>query len=421
MKRVSLTSSRPARSGTFILLTLGTALSACGQTVPGTVTVRDSAGVTIVENGPDARISAERWTVAAEPSLRIGTVEGDSMRQFTRVTDGVRLDDGRIIVADAGARQLRAFGPEGVFLWKQGRAGGGPGEYVGLSDVVRLGGDTVAILDRRARRLTVLGSDGTMGRSVPVDAPLPAGTPGVSPSADVHRGRLLVSGHAPGAAPRAGAPADGSDYRWQTLYLLDSNGAVTTLDTVRWAPMVPGPGGRSAWPRYGWNTQITASDDGLYMGTGEAYEVGRYDDRFRLERLIRWTGPDRTVTKADLEEYFRLYVIRSRTPPEGEAELRSSLDEVPAADRKPAYFELRTDRAGRLWVRDLDLAWLHPPDSLRWTVFDPLGRLLARAVLPGSVLPLEIGEDYVLARWRDELDVDHVALYDLVRSRPSEH
>jgi hypothetical protein len=47
------------------------------------VTVRDSAGVEIVEHAGDLWAYAPNWTVADSPSLRIGAVDGDAAYLFT--------------------------------------------------------------------------------------------------------------------------------------------------------------------------------------------------------------------------------------------------------------------------------------------------------------------------------------------------
>ena len=54
-------------------------------------------------------------------------------------------------------------------------------------------------------------------------------------------------------------------------------------------------------------------------------------------------------------------------------------------------------------------------DVAAYRVFDPEGRMIARVALPPRVTPLEIGEDYLVARRLDELDVEYGELYRLIR------
>jgi sugar lactone lactonase YvrE len=90
---------------------------------------------------------------------------------------------------------------------------------------------------------------------------------------------------------------------------------------------------------------------------------------------------------------------------------------VPAADHFPFYDQLEVDREGRLWVREYGSDASAPSRS--WLVFDPEGRLVARATLPTSLTILEIGEDSVLGVEPDELDVEHVRLWTWTVSDPS--
>ena len=145
---------------------------------------------------------------------------------------------------------------------------------------------------------------------------------------------------------------------------------------------------------------------------------GRAGDEPVLRRLIRWPGTPQAVTDEDWEAYFRGYVERTRTPPEGEARLRASLRGVAVADRKPAYNEMMLDAAGNLWLRDYEFPWRLVPPETQWTVFDDEGRLRARAVLPAGFRPYEIGEDRVLGLQYDEAEVQRVVVLELEK-RPA--
>jgi hypothetical protein len=73
------------------------------------------------------------------------------------------------------------------------------------------------------------------------------------------------------------------------------------------------------------------------------------------------------------------------------------------------------DPDGNLWV----LAYTRPGDERRsWTVFAPEGRALGTVETPPGLRIMEIGADYVLGVWRDDLDVEHVRMYRLDRERP---
>jgi hypothetical protein len=69
---------------------------------PSASQVRDSIGIRIVENSGEVWRAGSGWQLASAPSISIGRVEGDSNYQLFRVRGALRLDDGVIIVANAG-------------------------------------------------------------------------------------------------------------------------------------------------------------------------------------------------------------------------------------------------------------------------------------------------------------------------------
>ena len=92
-------------------------------------TARDSAGVRVVENLRPAWGPGQTWRISDEPVLEIGVEEGEEAYELYRVVDALRLDDGRIVVSNAGTGELRFFDHQGTHLWNAGRHGQGPGEF----------------------------------------------------------------------------------------------------------------------------------------------------------------------------------------------------------------------------------------------------------------------------------------------------
>lgn len=91
---------------------------------------------------------------------------------------------------------------------------------------------------------------------------------------------------------------------------------------------------------------------------------------------------------------------------------RGLYEDIPFPDTLPAFEALSLQHGGRLWVKETSLdnpaltAW-------SWSVFDSDGRPLGAVELPAGFQPLEIGTDYVLGLWEDDLGVEYVQLYDL--------
>jgi hypothetical protein len=77
-------------------------------------------------------------------------------------------------------------------------------------------------------------------------------------------------------------------------------------------------------------------------------------------------------------------------------------------------FPTSLDDEGYLWVGN----YLRPMETdRRFSVFDPDGRWLTVVDVPDDIDVFEVGADYVLARWTDELDVEYVRVYGLSRPR----
>jgi hypothetical protein len=119
---------------------------------------------------------------------------------------------------------------------------------------------------------------------------------------------------------------------------------------------------------------------------------------------------DFTLTPDDREDYVRGR-LTGLSPEERPAE-RARVEALPFPETRPALGTLLPDRGGNLWVGD----WvLFPETPKEWKVFDPAGRWLGVVEVPIRFFPYEIGEDWVLGVERDELDVEYVVVYPLIK------
>ena len=74
------------------------------------VSVKDSAGVEIVTNVAPDTDADFGWSLADTPSLVIGERDGsDPAFQFSRIGSALRLIDGRIVILEIQAAELRWF------------------------------------------------------------------------------------------------------------------------------------------------------------------------------------------------------------------------------------------------------------------------------------------------------------------------
>ena len=131
-----------------------TTLSCTSDAAPGpTVTRVDSAGVTIVQNSGPIPTDGGGWAVASEPSLSIGTLEGEESYQFFGVAGARSFSDGRIGVVNSSSREIRIYTAEGTFIQAFGQRGSGPEEFE-MPALAGSVGDTLIVVDRAHHRLT---------------------------------------------------------------------------------------------------------------------------------------------------------------------------------------------------------------------------------------------------------------------------
>jgi hypothetical protein len=95
------------------------------------------------------------------------------------------------------------------------------------------------------------------------------------------------------------------------------------------------------------------------------------------------------------------------------APLKRALERLPPLPAEQTYRFVRVDDVGLLWSRDP----IGPNSSTRhWTVYDSTGAILARADTPLRFDVYQIGEDFILGRWRNEEDVEFIRTYGLTRT-----
>jgi hypothetical protein len=202
------------------------------------------------------------------------------------------------------------------------------------------------------------------------------------------------------------------------LILLDSDGAV--LDTLGFFPsmeisILSVAGNRlTGFVPFGKNSYFGLRGASVLVGTADAMEVREYDDEGNLVSIARVPGADLTVTDDD-ERWFEEHLSRRAKTPQEQQMLGPLLESLIYPETKAAYSGLLVDPSGNVWLRT---GRHFPPEgpSPEWTVFSVDGAWLGSLEMPEGFDPLEVGEDYLLGVWRDELDVESVRVYGLERS-----
>lgn len=369
--------------------------------------VRDSAGVTIVENERPPLDSRLGWRVGEAPAVTIGSPAGDPVYELFRVGGATRLSDGRIVVANAGSGELRVFDSDGVHLESWGGQGDGPGEFGPMAPgrVMTWPGDSLMARDPFSGRASIFGIDGEFGRILRpegvyanVVGPLPDGRIFAATLTTYPGGSQGTSELARPDVEYGILEADGTVHRNLGAY---PGSELYVVNTANGPRPRRHPFTRNAYP-FVWGdlVVITAND---------RYEIRAYRTDGSPARTVRRDHEARAPTRADL----RNHVARQNS---GQPEAGFTLDAVvdmPLVESFPAFGRALVDRLGYLWIEEYRLPG---EDHRLWTVFDPEGRVLGLVDMPEINRILEIGEDYILGRREDELDIEYVDLWTLDRS-----
>ena len=144
---------------------------------------------------------------------------------------------------------------------------------------------------------------------------------------------------------------------------------------------------------------------------GAAYDISVAELGGRHLR-VRRTVEGRPVSADEAARFVEEYVAGYSE--ERRADVRSRFEQVTAASHLPTHAGLAFDSDGNLWVE----GYRPPRDThlLRtWSVFDPDGRWLGDLDLPHGLRVDEIGKDYIAGVERDDVGVEYVRVYRVVK------
>jgi hypothetical protein len=383
-------------------------LTACSSDARTTaVSVRDSAGITIVDNDLE-RLSAV-CAVDSTPTLSIGIDSGAAEYELNRVFGAARLSDGRIVLVNGGSSEIRFYDQRGLFLARGGRGGNGPGEFRNAFYLSVLPGDTVWVGDYAPWQFLAFTPDARYVRTV---QPRPQqAQPDIFDVLDNGRSVLGVRSSI--------APPPGGGLQMRELIIMVHAATGELLDTVgvfphgrrsRVSPTAP-----TTTPYFESLTHTDAGGLRLAIGHGATPQLTIYDlaGDLKLERLIRWTTADRTITSADAADArSRRLAEYAKFPPSPVLTQMVAAEEGrTVAEQFPAFTGVQMGRDGRIWIREF--AKPGSPPRPQWIGFDRDGQFSCRAAVPNVSELLEFGTDYVLAKTEDELGVERVVQFSL--------
>ena len=385
------------------LLLATSGLAGCGQEAAQdaqSFQVRDSAGVTIYDNSAGEWTEATAWTLSSEPILTIGELDGPEEYLFFRASGARRLSNGNIVVANRGTNELRFYDPNGTYVRTVGREGDGPGEFRSMGEPWLLGSDSIVISDVLYQRLTVFDINGQLGRSFQLD-PMPAAR-GATARGILADASLLVS-----ATIRFQGQRPQGMYRDTVLYArysLEGTQQTTGIRRPGIAWYVGSlDGGTSLTGLVGTapNPTFKVFGDRWYYGTAQSWEIEAYSPDGALTHLFRRNEANRPFTQ-EMEDEDR----ETLSPAEARFRLL-----IPIPETLPAYRSFMIGDDGSLWVEN----YTRSGEQSSWAVFRDDGRYLGDVDTPMGAQVTHIGDDFVLVIWEDELEVQRVQMYELIK------
>lgn len=373
--------------------------------VPATTT-EDSAGVAIIRSSGAAWKKGTGWRLPEAPRISIGADLDDEKSSFSAIRGAIRLSDSRIVVADRGNDELRVFGPDGVLLKTVGRSGEGPGEYRSLWSIGPLPGDSFFAYDSELVRVSIY--DDTAGFVQVVRLPVFFAAVDRLPD-----GRWVgaTSEGGLGSAPTPSTPR-GIMRPEAAVIVLDGNGSepdtiATVLGHESYVGQVWGRVGVMPAP-FGRTFSLVVRGQELLFALGESlgFDVrspaGELVTRVQGPALTREIGPEEATA-------YRTAMMAGFSAVVGES-METLLDQAGLPAEKALVSDMLTTPGGMVWLSAYQNYRYY---TGLWHVIDPKGAYLGEVQLPHRFELLEAGDDYLLGKWRDDLGVNSIRMYEI--------
>ncbi|MEQ1691326.1 MAG: hypothetical protein ABMA00_08585 [Gemmatimonas sp.] len=333
------------------------------------------------------------WRIQPTPEIRLGY--GDVVAaSLTAPVGASRLPNGNTLVGDRGDFALVEYSPKGEVLRKSGRKGKGPGEVTFLMNFLRCG-DSLVTLDFDANRASVLNLEGKVGRTFRLKQ-LPYRS-----SCNARMQFLFMDTERnPSGRPVVNRPL--LPYR---ILPADSSAGIALGD-------LPGieQFGPSRYP-LGRDPRVAIGRTRAYIALADSFEIRVFDMSGKPLPSYSLRMAQVEATQADLDAFKEDEIA---TMGEKSRPMYNQLyAKVPLAKYLPATRDLIVDADDNLWVQHYPRA---SSPLVRWTVFSPVGKVLATIALPRAFELYEAGRDYVLGRYIDPNEsIPEVRLYRVTK------
>lgn len=358
---------------------------------------------------------AKAWRLGDAPTVSIGVDAGDEAYMFYRVRDALRLDDGRVVVTDAGAHEVRIYDADGTFLKSQGRQGQGPGEYAEPATMDLFGPTPdghLLVTDSINARINVLNLQGDYLTQLTIgDAP-GAGRPNVI---DLFGDGSLLTLAVDGDGRLRGDPGQIIRMQYQLLRYSDEGESLALLARVDARPrIVNEAGGVTHYPFIPFSAEgeRVAAGNELWLSTGAEPEIRAVGLDGVETRRVRWVVPDRPAV-ADVWDRYTEESLAGMTR-ERDLTLYGALyqQELPLPEYVPTHGAMLADELGNLWLERYRLPWETQPE---WDVVDPERGWLGVVETPAGFQVLQITAAEAVGVMRGDDGVTRVQVIPLMK------
>lgn len=337
--------------------------------------IRDSAGVTLVEN----------YLVPRELGVVLDQARSITFDHLVlNRVHGLRiLHDGGVAIANAGMDQLLLVDTVARQPVVVGREGDGPGEFQAMSAVFGCRSDTLVVWEGSRALGSVFDRRGQYVRRDRI-FPRGIGRPwdAVGIADDCASWAVLRQERTPEKGRITAQPLT-------VLWFDPGKEGVTEVASLPGleAALLPDIG--YARMPFGNMPVFAVRGSELYTGSGKSPEIRVYDQAGRIRSMIRWRAERVQISPLEKERYERtLARLRERDGPTMWFGFRA-MSEYAVRD-KPLYAKLLLDDAGLMWLQKYPRVWAgfedfdegEDPDPAEWWIFAPSGELLASASTP---------------------------------------
>ena len=366
------------------------------------VVERDSAGIRLVTNS-----RPQRTTVLDGPTFEIGSRSANPVIEFGGIGDVIVLGDGTIVVVDGLSQSVHFFSATGKPISSMGRAGSGPGEFLGTASASLYRADTIAVYDSRLGRISLLRAPGVLTRTVQFHPGTGYHFVGVASDSI-----LLFFGDQRPPRPDPG-------FYWDSSAVIAFTPGSSRVDTVANLPSYHRVGGAGEYSRPYFlapRASLAALHGGFCTSRGDRPWVDCFDIAGRRTLSFSWQAPTTQVTEitrtAWLQGYERNQLRQAGVRVEEmRAFLRERFTVAAWPDSLPHSGQIQISDGGDIWVQRYQTALGEDPTE--WFVFDTSGRWITVVQLPARFSLRRIAEPLLLGTWRDEDDVESVRGYRL--------